>query len=170
MSLSAFQRKAGLIFAVATFVLGVTAATALGWANEKNNKGKEHGKNETPPTVTTPTPAPPQQPQQVPTTPAPTPAPPAAAPAPTTPQSTPAQTPPKQVTAKGGPEKNGAGQEQQQQQNTPAEVTPATQTALAPAVERKQLARTGLDPVLMALLGAFCLAGGGLLFRRAVVR
>ena len=49
-------------------------------------------------------------------------------------------------------------------------MTPGTQTALAPVVERKQLASTGLDPVLMALLGALCLAGGGLLFRRAVVR
>jgi hypothetical protein len=168
MSRSTFQRKAGLIFALAAFVLGVTAATALGWANEKNNKGKDHGKNETPPTVTTPTPtpAPPEQPQQVPTTPAPTPAPPAAAPAPVTPQSTPAQTPPQRVKEQG----EQKGEKQQQEQNVPAEVTPATQTALAPVVERKQLARTGLDPVLMALLGAFCLAGGGLLFRRAVTR
>ena len=164
MSLSAFQKKAGLIFAVAAFVLGVTAATALGWANEKNNKGKEHGKNQTPPTVTTPTPAPPQ----VPTTPAPTPAPPAAAPVPTPPVG--AQTPPEQVTAKSRPKHKGGGAKQQQGQNVPAEVTPGTQTTLAPVVERKQLASTGLDPVLMALLGAFCLAGGGLLFRRAVVR
>jgi hypothetical protein len=169
MSLSAFQKKAGLIFAVAAFVLGVTAATALGWANEKNNKGKEHGKNETPPTVTTPTPAPPQQPQQVPTTPAPTPAPPAGVP-PAPPVG--AQTPPEQVTARGAPKQKhkGGGAKQQREQNVPAEVTPGTQTTLAPVVERKQLARTGLDPILMALLGAFCLAGGGLLFRRAVVR
>ncbi len=137
MSRSTFQKKAGLIFALAAFVLGVTAVTALGWANEEN-QGKEHGKKETPPTVTTPTPTPtPTPPQQVPTTPAPTPAPPAAAPAP---QAAPA--PVEQVKAKGAPKRKG----------------------------RKQLARTGLDPVLMALLGALCLAGGGLLFRRAVAR
>jgi outer membrane biosynthesis protein TonB len=161
MSRSTFQKKAGLIFALAAFVLGVTAVTALGWANEEN-QGKEHGKKETPPTVTIPTPAPPQQ---VPTTPAPTPAPPAVAPAP---QAAPA--PVEQVKAKRAPKRKGA--ERKQQQNAPeqAEVTPAAQTTLAPAVERKQLARTGLDPVLMALLGALCLAGGGLLFRRAVAR
>jgi len=165
MSRSTFQKKAGLIFALAAFVLGVTAVTALGWANEEN-QGKEHGKKETPPTVTTPTPTPtPTPPQQVPTTPAPTPAPPAAAPAP---QAAPA--PVEQVKAKGAPKRKGA--ERKQQQNAPeqAEVAPAAQTTLAPAVERKQLARTGLDPVVMALLGAFCLAGGGLLFRRAMAR
>jgi len=165
MSRSTFRKKAGLIFALAAFVLGVTAATALGWANE-NNKGKNHGKNEKPPPTAT-TPAPPPA-QQV-TPPAAPPAPPAAAPAPApvVPQGTPAKTPSEQVKAKGSPKQKGA---QKQSQTIPAEVTPSTETQLAPVVERKQLARTGLDPVLMALLGAFCLAGGGLLFRRAMAR
>jgi type IV secretory pathway VirB10-like protein len=168
MSRSTFQRKAGLIFALAAFVLGVTAATALGWANEKNEKGKEHGKKkEAPPTVTVPTPSP-----QV-TPPPPAPAPPAAAPAPA--PVAPTQAPPQQVGAQGAPEQQQGGGEQEARQrgapSAPAEAAPAAQTvALAPAVERKQLARTGLDPVLMALLGAFCLAGGGLLFRRAMAR
>jgi outer membrane biosynthesis protein TonB len=166
MSLTTFQKKAGLIFALAAFVLGVTAAAALGWENEENNKGKEHGKEETPPTVTTPTPAPeqvtpaaptvttpttPAQPQQV------TPPPPAPAPAPSQP-----------VESKGAPERKGGAK--QEEKNVPAEVAPSAQPTLAPAVERKQLARTGLDPVVMALLGVFCLAGGGLLFRRAMAR
>jgi outer membrane biosynthesis protein TonB len=167
MSLTTFQKKAGLIFALAAFVLGVTAAAALGWENEENNKGKEHGKEETPPTVTTPTPAPPEQvtpaaptvttpttpaqPQQV------TPPPPAPAPAPSQP-----------VESKGAPERKGGAK--QEEKNVPAEVAPSAQPTLAPAVERKQLARTGLDPVVMALLGVFCLAGGGLLFRRAMAR
>jgi outer membrane biosynthesis protein TonB len=149
MSLTTFQKKAGLIFALAAFVLGVTAAAALGWENEENNKGKEHGKEETPPTVTTPTT--PAQPQQV------TPPPPTPAPAPSQP-----------VESKGAPEKKSGAK--QEEKNVPAEVAPSAQPTLAPAVERKQLARTGLDPVVMALLGVFCLAGGGLLFRRAMAR
>jgi outer membrane biosynthesis protein TonB len=167
MSLTTFQKKAGLIFALAAFVLGVTAAAALGWENEENNKGKEHPKQETPPTVTTPTPAPPQQQVTTPPAPAPTPAPAAApAPAPAAPQGAPTQAPSQPVESKGAPEqKVGAEQEEQ---NVPAEVAPSAQPTLAPAVERKQLARTGLDPVVMALLGVFCLAGGGLLFRRAM--
>jgi LPXTG-motif cell wall-anchored protein len=47
---------------------------------------------------------------------------------------------------------------------------PPEQPALAPVAERKELAQTGLDPGLIALLGALCLAGGGLLFRRALAR
>jgi hypothetical protein len=101
------------------------------------------------PTVTTPTT--PAQPQQV-TPPAPTPA-----PAPSQP-----------VESKGAPERKGGAE--QEEKNVPAEVAPSAQPTLAPAVERKQLARTGLDPVVMALLGVFCLAGGGLLFRRAMAR
>jgi LPXTG-motif cell wall-anchored protein len=160
MSRSTFQKKAGLILALAAFVLGVTAATALGWENE-NQKGKGHGKKETPPTVTTPTPAPPQEV----TTPAPTPTPAAPAPAPT-PQAAPTPAPVEQVQANAAPKPKGA--ERKAAQNVPAEETLPSETTLAPAVERKQLASTGLDPVLMALLGMLCLAGGGLLFRRAI--
>jgi len=36
--------------------------------------------------------------------------------------------------------------------------------------QRSQLAKTGLDPALIALLGALCLGGGALLFRRALAR
>jgi hypothetical protein len=158
MSRSTFQKKAGVILALAAFVLGVTAATAFGWENEKQ-KGKGHGKKETPPTVTTPTPA-----QEV-TTPAPTPAPAATAPAP---QAAPTPAPVEHVQTNAVPKRKGA--ERKAARNVPAEVTPASETTLAPAVERKQLARTGLDPIVMALLGMFCLAGGGLLFRRAIAR
>ena len=73
----------------------------------------------------------------------------------------------KKASAKGAP----AGGEQGGQ-NVPAKVAPAAgQTvALAPAVERKQLARTGLSPLVIALMGSFCLLGGALLFRRALAR
>jgi outer membrane biosynthesis protein TonB len=153
MSRSTFQGKAGLIFALVAFVLGLTAATALGWENENENQGKGHGKKETPPTVTTPTtPTAPVTPA-----PAPTPTPPAAAPAP-------APAPPEQVTVKRPPKPKA---KRKQKRAAPVQVTRPT---LAPAVERKQLARTGLDPAVMVLLGFFCLAGGGLLFRRAMGR
>ena len=39
-----------------------------------------------------------------------------------------------------------------------------------PAANRTELAKTGLDPALIALLGALCLGGGALLFRRALAR
>jgi outer membrane biosynthesis protein TonB len=161
MSRSTFQGKAGLIFALVAFVLGLTAATALGWENENENQGKG-GKKETPPTVTTP--AAPTTPP-VATTPAPAPTPPAAAPAPA-----PAPPTSEQVTVKRAPKPKRAKRKQERAaRNVPTAVTPSAPT-LAPAVERKQLARTGLDPALMALLGLFCLAGGGLLFRRAMAR
>jgi outer membrane biosynthesis protein TonB len=164
MSLTTFQKKAGLIFALAAFVLGVTAAAALGWENEENNKGKEHGQEETPPTVTTPTPAPEQVTPAAPTVTTPTtPAQPQQV---TPPPPTPAPAPSQPVESKGAPEKKSGAK--QEEKNVPAEVAPSAQPTLAPAVERKQLARTGLDPVVMALLGVFCLAGGGLLFRRAM--
>ena len=50
-----------------------------------------------------------------------------------------------------------------------AQQTP-TAAPLAPVAERKELAQTGLDPGLIALLGAVCLGGGGFLFRRALAR
>jgi hypothetical protein len=154
MSRSTFQGKAGLIFALVAFVLGLTAATALGWENENENQGKGHGKKETPPTVTTP--AAPTTPPAA-TTPAPAPTPPAAAPAPPTSE---------QVTVKRAPKPKRAKREQKRAVPTAAPSAPT----LAPVVERKQLARTGLDPLVMALLGLLCLAGGGLLFRRALAR
>jgi LPXTG-motif cell wall-anchored protein len=45
-----------------------------------------------------------------------------------------------------------------------------TQAPLAPVAERKELAKTGIDPGLIAMLGALCLVGGGLLFRRSLAR
>jgi outer membrane biosynthesis protein TonB len=163
MSRSTFQGKAGLIFALVAFVLGLTAATALGWENE-NNKGNGHGKKETPPTVTTPTTPTSPQPAEKAPPPAPTPTPQAVPPTPAAPA------PPEQVVVKRAPKPKRAKHRQEKAaRNVPVE-TPSAQPTLAPAVERKQLARTGLDPVLMALLGLFCLAGGGLLFRRAIAR
>jgi LPXTG-motif cell wall-anchored protein len=50
-------------------------------------------------------------------------------------------------------------------QAPPEEGAPTSQAA-----SRKELAKTGLDPGLIALLGAMCLGGGGLLFRRALAR
>jgi LPXTG-motif cell wall-anchored protein len=51
-----------------------------------------------------------------------------------------------------------------------AQAPPEEAAPTAPAAERRELAKTGLDPALIALLGAVCLGGGGLLFRRALAR
>ena len=51
-----------------------------------------------------------------------------------------------------------------------AQAPPQAGAPTAAAAERNQLAKTGLDPGLIALLGAMCLGGGGLLFRRALAR
>ena len=49
-------------------------------------------------------------------------------------------------------------------------VAQAAPTGEAPAVaaERKELARTGLDPALIGFLGALCVGAGGFMFRRAL--
>jgi LPXTG-motif cell wall-anchored protein len=51
-----------------------------------------------------------------------------------------------------------------------AQAPPEAGAAAVPVAERRELAQTGLDPALIALLGALCLGGGGLLFRRALAR
>jgi LPXTG-motif cell wall-anchored protein len=51
-----------------------------------------------------------------------------------------------------------------------AQAAPQEGAEAVPAAEREELAQTGLDPALIALLGALCLGGGGLLFRRAMAR
>ena len=163
MSRPTFRGKAGLIFALAAFVLGLTAVTALGWQNEEKGHGNGNN-NQPPPTVTTPTPSPPPV---VVSPPGP------AAATPAAPQSTPAQTPSQPVKAFGKKGKKKGGRRRTQHgggRSIPAKAPVSRTVALAPAVERKELARTGLSPLLIALMGAFSLAGGALLFRRALVR
>lgn len=47
MSRPTFRHRAGLILTLVAFVLGATAATALGWENETTpGKGRDYGKNE----------------------------------------------------------------------------------------------------------------------------
>ena len=170
MSRSTFRHRAGLVVTLVAFALGITAGTALGWDNQTNHDYGHGHKKKPPPTVTTPE-KPPVYPPAAPPPAPPPPAPPAAAPA--APAPAPAPVSPtvapekKKAGAKGAP----AGGEQGGQ-NVPAEVAPAggQTVALAPAVERKQLARTGLSPLVIALMGSFCLLGGGLLFRRALAR
>jgi LPXTG-motif cell wall-anchored protein len=186
--MSQLGKKTGVIFAVVALALGVTAGTALGWANEQpesgsdygnnqqehGNKGKEHGNKgkeehgeehgeennnseehnygQTPPPVQTPTV---QQPQ--------TPAPPVVQ------QGTPSQ-PPQQPSR---PETTPTETQSTPESPVVAQQSPTAAPAaapLAPAAERTELAQTGLDPGLMALLGALCLGGGAFFFRRALVR
>jgi LPXTG-motif cell wall-anchored protein len=168
MSRLTFTKRAGVLMAVVAFVLGITAASALGWANEgetapakpkhegneknkgKEEEGEEQGEKEKPK---------PEQPKVV--------TPPAAQPAPTPPA------PPAPVVSQGAPTPPPAPPVSTESVPPEAPVVaqaPPEQPALAPVAERKELAKTGIDPELIALLGALCLAGGGLMFRRALAR
>ena len=50
------------------------------------------------------------------------------------------------------------------------QVPPQPGAPTVPVAERSELPNTGLDPALIALLGAMCVGGGALLFRRALAR
>jgi hypothetical protein len=182
--------------ALAAFVIGITAANAMAWpqgepekpaptpkhkdkGDSHKNKGKgddddddrDKGKggHEKPkpekPKPEKPTPQPPGPSGQ------PSPPPPAAPPAPPAPapvvsQGQPPAAPSQPVeTETLPPAQNGVPDNPVVAQAPPEQGAPT-----APAAERKELAKTGLDPALIALLGAFCLGGGGLLFRRALAR
>jgi LPXTG-motif cell wall-anchored protein len=169
MSRLALRQKSGVVAALAALVMGLTAAAALGWANEGNgNKDKEHG-NKPPPTVTVPPPTqttPPPVTQPPPVTPA--------SPPPATSQGTPSTpTTPEKVgggsTPGGNKDTGETGGPSETPQGPEVAQTP-TQAPLAPVAERKELAETGIDPGLIALLGALCLVGGVLLFRRSLAR
>jgi hypothetical protein len=177
MSRPKYRQTTGVIFAVVALIFGITAAAAIGWANEETTQGgetptsgeqdhggkKDHGDKkeegeqpptqteETPPTVTQEAPPTVTPPAQT-TTPPPVTAqgPPST---PTTPESPP-------VTTEQGPPTTSA---------PPTTTTPKA-PPLAPVAERKQLASTGLSPALIALFGAAFLGGGAFLFRRSLVR
>jgi hypothetical protein len=180
MSRATLPSKVGVVMALAAFVIGITAANAVAWQNEqpppttpqhgdndnhKGDKGEEEheGKGE----KQKPQPQPPTPPagQQTPPAPAATPPAPAPTPAPVVSQGvTPA--PEQPVSVESVPPKKGRGP----QSPVVAQAPPAAGAPATPVAERNQLARTGLDPALIALLGALCLGGGGLLFRRALAR
>ena len=166
-------RKTGVIFVVVALVLAVTAGSAAGWYDQPTQPSKEHEKGEdkddekgkdkdrdkggkheekpppvTPPTTTTPPPAPPT-----------------------------AVTPPPPVVSQGAPpapEQPVGVETTPQQPERPETVGPTVAQApsqpLAPVAEREALAKTGIDPGLVAVLGAMFLVGGGFLFRRAFAR
>jgi LPXTG-motif cell wall-anchored protein len=188
MSRWTFPHKTGAVMALVAFVLGITAANAPAWPNEQDtdqppapkhgdkdkDKGKGHKddddddddegrggeqkpkpeKPETPPAVQPPGPsgAVTQPPPQVPVTSQGAPPPPAPAPPVETEALPPEQggVPESPVVAQAPPEKAEVGAE--------------------PAAQREELAKTGLDPALIGLLGALFLGAGGLLFRRALAR
>jgi LPXTG-motif cell wall-anchored protein len=169
----AARQKTGVILALVALALGISAGAAYGWANEEtdtNNQGHEennHGnknkggkhKGERPEQNVPPaTPETPQTPAT------PTPATPAA---PVTPQGTP--TPQQPTTPESTPTPSGGGENESPESPVVAQQTP-TAAPLAPVAERKELAQTGLNPGLIALLGAMCLGGGAFFLRRALAR
>ncbi len=196
MSRATLRVEVGVVMAVATFAIGITATNAIAWPNEqpaptpqhgdkgddkhkgdkdddkhkgekgddkhkgekgddKHNGGKGEQPKPQPERPITPTG---QQTPPVPVTPA--------APPPVVPQGGPAPEPEQPVTSETVPP------DQPTVPDSPV-VTQAPPQPGAPAVpvaERSELAKTGLDPALIALLGAMCLGGGVVLFRRAVAR
>jgi hypothetical protein len=173
MSRLTLQYKVGLVFALTALVVGLSSSAALGWGNEREhgNKGNHGQKNKPPQPGPTGPSAPPVAPGPV------TPAPPPAGPAPA-PQVVPTQTPApvkalgQKKERKAAKRRGGGGQAPVSGQKVLAEAGAPETVAIAPTSETGggELASTGLDPLLLALLGVFCLAGGGLLFRRALTR
>jgi LPXTG-motif cell wall-anchored protein len=181
MSRSSTRQRTGAILAVVAFVLGVTAAAAVGWGGEQQGgqgHGKKHEKEyppkvqekQYPPAKTPPTEEkkpPPTEKKPPPT--ATTPPPVTTTPPPTT------STPPPTVTTESGPPPTTPAKPPTTTPTPPTTTakTPTTPKAappLAPVAERKELASTGINPGLIAFAGVLSLIGGGLLFRRALTR
>ena len=178
MSRATLPVKIGVVMAVAAFAVGITAANAIAWPNEQppptkppstgTNKDKgdheEEGKGEKP----KPQPQPPTPPAGQPTPPAPAVTPPAApTPAPVVSQGAPTPAPARAAGQHGG---RAAQQGAVPESPVVAQAPPQSGSETVPVAQRSQLAKTGLDPALIALLGALCLGGGALLFRRALAR
>jgi LPXTG-motif cell wall-anchored protein len=197
MSRPTYRQTAGAVFAVVALMLSVTATAAIGWGGEDQDYGKsqkkEHGSNKDtedygskddhkgkeeygdkedtgkndygkkPPAETPPVP---------PTTTTPPPVTVIPPPGAETPPTVTTQTrPPSTPTTPGGPPTTTTDQGPPQTTTTPGTTPPTTTTPpLTPVAQRKRLAETGLSPWLISLFGAAFLGGGGLLFRRALVR
>jgi len=175
--------KAGVVMVLAAFVIGITAASAMAWpggepqpppanhGDKDKDKNKGHddddddegkGGHEKP----KPQPKPPVTPPAgQPSPPGPAAVPPAAPPPPVVSQGAPP--PPEQPAQNGSvpPEQGGVPDNP-----VVAQAPPEAGAPVSPAAERQELAKTGLDPALIALLGAACLGGGALMFRRALAR
>jgi len=168
--------------ALAAFVIGITAANAMAWGtggetdkpstpkHQDKDKNKGHddddddegkGGHEKP----KPQPKPPVTPPAgQPSPPGPATVPPAA-PAPAPVVSLGAPPPPPAQNGTVPPEQGGVPDNP-----VVAQAPPEAGAPVSPAAERQELAKTGLDPALIALLGAACLGGGALMFRRALAR
>ena len=162
-------RIAGVAAVVAALALGLFAASAVGWY-DKPGGNEETTPTETTPTETTPTETTPvEQPPVVEETPplvAPVespalPAPPAATEA--TPVPAPEVAPQEGVKGETGTRDEGSGGSAK-----PAVVAQATDVAgTAQSQSSGQLAKTGFNVLLLAILGGIALAGSSLLFWRS---
>ena len=165
-------QTAGIAAAVAALALGMFAASAVGWY------GKDHKPDKTTPTETTPPVTTPTETTPTVTTPATPPAPveevqppalvtvaPAAAPAPAAavaPAPASASLPQEEVRGEAGTrDEGGSGGNE-----SPAVVAQADTGSGTEAAGNGELAQTGLDMSLLALLGGLALAGSAVLFRR----
>ncbi len=167
-------QTAGIAAAVAALALGMFAASAVGWY------GKDNKPEKTTPTVTTPTVTTPTETTPTVTTPTTPPAPveevqppalvtvaPAAAPAPAVAVApAPAALPQEEVRGEAGTrDEGGSGGNESPAVVAQADTTGSgTEAAASPSGE---LAQTGLDMSVLALIGGLALAGSAVLFRRS---
>jgi LPXTG-motif cell wall-anchored protein len=160
----ASTRTASVVAVVTAVVLGLFAASAVGWYDEGGGNDTTTPTETTPTETTPPEEQPPPSPPIVETPPVPQPASsavPAAAPAEVAPALTEA------VPQEGVKGEIGTRDEGQAGGSKPTVLAQATDTGSPVAGESTGLAKTGFDVLFLAILGAVALAGSSLLFWRS---
>ena len=159
----ASTRTASVAAVVTAVVLGLFAASAVGWYDEGGGNDTTTPTETTPTETTPPEEQPPPSPPIVETQPVPQPASSAVPAAP--PEVAPALT--EAVPQEGVKGEIGTRDEGQAGGSKPTVLAQATDTGTPVASESSGLAKTGFDVLLLAILGAVALAGSSLLFWRS---
>ena len=161
----ASTRTASVAAVVTAVVLGLFAASAVGWYDEGGGNDTTTPTETTPTETTPPEEQPPPSPPIVETQPVPQPAS-AAVPAAAPPEVAPALT--EAVPQEGVKGEIGTRDEGQAGGSKPTVLAQATDTGSPVASESSaDLAKTGFDVLFLAILGAVALAGSSLLFWRS---
>jgi LPXTG-motif cell wall-anchored protein len=161
----ASTRTASVAAVVTAVVLGLFAASAVGWYDEGGGNDTTTP-TDTVPTVTTPTEEqPPPSPPIVETQPVSPPPASSAVPAAAPPEVAPALT--EAVPQEGVKGEIGTRDEGQAGGSKPTVLAQATDVGSPVASESSGLAKTGFDVLFLAILGAVALAGSSLLFWRS---
>ena len=183
MSRSTLPYKAGVVMALAAFVIGITAANAMAWPGGEpvpapTTRSTERTRTRTRATRTTTRMTRARAPREAEAAAPDSARGPADAarpdrdathrrrPAPVVSQGAPTPAPEQPIETEAAPPEQGGVPDSP----VVAQAPPEQGVRDVPAANRTELAKTGLDPALIALLGAMCLGGGVLLFRRALAR